>query len=123
MRALTLNGSVPEWPGCFACAMSDRAFGYTSANRSAVCQSCFDTWCWAGDDNTTEPAPYDPVLGTYPSFLIEKNLTSTPAAVAAAPTGTGNTGAASRQWGSWSVGLSLGFSGLVTLVFGIGLLA
>ena len=69
MRSLTLNGSVPTWPGCLACALSDRAFNYTSLNRSSECQSCFDTWCWNGSDNTTMPVEYEPVLGIAPSFL------------------------------------------------------
>ncbi|WVR05725.1 hypothetical protein IAU60_002749 [Kwoniella sp. DSM 27419] len=79
MRSMTLNGTVESWPRCLACALSDRAFGYTQANRTAECQSCFDTWCWAGDDNTTTPALYAPEIGSVPQWLIEKNLASGPA--------------------------------------------
>ncbi|TYJ57307.1 hypothetical protein B9479_002040 [Cryptococcus floricola] len=74
MRSLTLNGTVESWPTCLACALSDRAFEYTSANRSSTCQSCFDTWCWDGTDNTTEPATYTPGIGDVPPWLVEQGL-------------------------------------------------
>ncbi|WWC65337.1 uncharacterized protein I303_107955 [Kwoniella dejecticola CBS 10117] len=76
MRSLTLNGSIETWPTCFACALTDRSFGYTRENRTAECQSCLDTWCWAGDDNTTTPNTYDPVIGSVPPWLVSKGLTS-----------------------------------------------
>ena len=76
MRSFTLNGPVPTWPRCLACALSDRAFNYTAANRSSECQACFDTWCWDGVDNTTTPAAYAPVLGMAPAFLTMNNLTN-----------------------------------------------
>ncbi|WWC72722.1 phospholipase B [Kwoniella pini CBS 10737] len=76
MRSLTLNGSIETWPKCFACALTDRSFGYTSENRTSDCQSCFDTWCWAGDDNTTTPNTYEPVIGSIPPWLISKGLTT-----------------------------------------------
>ncbi len=69
MRALTLNDSVSTWPTCFACALADRSFNYTSSNRSSERQSCFITWCWHGVDNPTTPIEYEPVLGTAPGVL------------------------------------------------------
>ncbi|KAL7420921.1 Lysophospholipase 1 [Cryptotrichosporon argae] len=89
MRALTLNGTVATWPTCLACALTDRANGFTAANRTATCQSCFDTWCWAGDDNTTTPSTiYAPTVGTAPSFLTQRNLTSGATTAAGASTTT-----------------------------------
>lgn len=77
MRSLTLNGTVPTWPKCLACAMSDRAFGYTAANRSADCAQCFDTWCWNGVSAQSKPeGDYAPLLGMTPTFLVDKNLSS-----------------------------------------------
>ncbi|WVO16912.1 phospholipase B [Cryptococcus depauperatus] len=74
LRSLTLNGTVETWPTCLACALTDRAFSYTSQNRSSTCQSCFDTWCWAGDDNTTNPGTYSPTVGSVPPWLMNKGL-------------------------------------------------
>lgn len=77
MRSLTLNGSVPTWPKCLGCALSDRAMGYTSENRSAECASCFETWCWNGEDDQSDPAgEYEPLVGSVPSFLTQNNLTT-----------------------------------------------
>ncbi|WVQ72738.1 hypothetical protein IAR50_002298 [Cryptococcus sp. DSM 104548] len=74
MRSLTLNGTVDTWPTCLACALTDRAFEYTNSNRSSACQACFDTWCWDGSDNTTEPAVYAPEIGSVPLWLVEQRL-------------------------------------------------
>ncbi|ODO05799.1 phospholipase B [Cryptococcus amylolentus CBS 6273] len=76
MRSLTLNNTVETWPTCFACALTDRAFDYTSSNRSSECQSCFDTWCWAGDDNTTDPGTYEPEIGSVPPWLLAQGLST-----------------------------------------------
>jgi lysophospholipase len=82
MRTLTLNGTTTTWPKCLACALTDRAFGYTAANRTAECRDCFNTWCWDGTDNTTTPTTYEPVVGTAPAFLVQNNLTK-PTGIAA----------------------------------------
>ncbi|KAI9633403.1 lysophospholipase catalytic domain-containing protein [Dioszegia hungarica] len=80
LRSLSLNGTVSSWPKCLACAMADRAYN----TRPADCQSCFDTWCWDGTDNTTTPSSeYEPVVGTLPSFISSRNLGSAGAAVGA----------------------------------------
>jgi lysophospholipase len=73
-RTLELNATVSDWPTCLTCALMDRAATEGGAARSSVCQSCFDTWCWNGQDNTTERTQeYEPVLGQLPSFI--QNLT------------------------------------------------
>lgn len=77
MRSFTLNGTVPEWPKCLACAMSDRAFAYTAANRSQECQACFNTWCWNGTDVDTAVAnDYEPVMGVTPTWLAQNGLSN-----------------------------------------------
>ncbi|XAO27098.1 phospholipase B [Cryptococcus bacillisporus CA1280] len=115
MRSLTLNHSVPTWPTCFACALTDRSFMYTSENRSTTCQECFDTWCWAGDDNTTQPAEYEPVINSVPPWLIANNLSlgvaDAPASNESTP-GTASSGAA-------KIGVSVG---MVALAAGLGLM-
>ena len=50
MRSTTLNSTVPTWPKCLACALTDQAFGGTKATRVEECQKCFDVWCWDGGD-------------------------------------------------------------------------
>lgn len=105
MRSLTLNGSVSEWPKCFGCALSDRAHGYTSQNRSSDCAQCFKTWCWNGQEDSTQPSgTYEPVVGNAPSFLQSQNLTTssnTPATSAstAAATPSKSGGAVSHVHG------------------------
>ncbi|BEJ13563.1 hypothetical protein CspHIS471_0307370 [Cutaneotrichosporon sp. HIS471] len=77
MRSVTLNGTVSEWPKCLACAMSDRAFGYTAANRTQECQACFNTWCWDGTDvATTVEGDYEPLMGVTPTWLAQKGLSN-----------------------------------------------
>jgi lysophospholipase len=114
MRSLTLNNSVSNWPTCLACAFTDRAFDYTSSNRSAECQECFNTWCWNGEDDQSQPSgEYEPVMGTKPSFLVSSNLTSgdnspVNAAQPNAPTNaaqTSDTGAATPNYGAGMIGV------------------
>ncbi|EIW66264.1 hypothetical protein TREMEDRAFT_45759 [Tremella mesenterica DSM 1558] len=101
LRSLTLNGTVREWPQCLACALSDRSFGYTSQNRSSVCQKCFDRWCWDGKDNTTQPASYEPRVGSVPNWLVEQGLanqttTSSGTSSSASPSASGKNSGASQ---------------------------
>lgn len=88
---------------------------YTSENRSTTCQECFDTWCWAGDDNTTQPAEYEPVINSVPPWLIANNLSlgvaDAPASNESTP-GTASSGAA-------KIGVSVG---MVALAAGLGLM-
>lgn len=93
--AINLNGTVGNWPTCFACAMTDRAFGYTASNRSQACAECFNTWCWDGQDNTTTPASYEPAVGKAPSFLADKQ-TNAPATGGSVP-GQGSATSAARR--------------------------
>ena len=102
MRSVTLNGSISNWGQCLACAMTDRAFGYTSDNRTSECASCFNTFCWNGvDDQSEPPSEYAPVLGTVPQFL--QNLTSSDTTAkgttssASAPSSTSSSGARRRR--------------------------
>lgn len=77
MRSLTLNGTVESWPRCLACALSDRSFSYTADNRTDECQACFNTWCWNGQDDDSEPTgEYTPAVGSTPDFLTANNLVS-----------------------------------------------
>ncbi|WVW80586.1 hypothetical protein I302_102572 [Kwoniella bestiolae CBS 10118] len=74
MRSLTLNGTVPTWPKCLACALTDRSFSYTSKNRTEDCKKCFDNFCWDGkNDDSTPSEEYSPVMGV-PDWLEEKGL-------------------------------------------------
>lgn len=87
-RSLTLNGTVPTWPTCLACALNDRAYTSDGASRSQQCQECFDTWCWDGtDDDSTPQGEYEPVMGTVPKFLSDNGLVDDNAS-----TRTGNSG-------------------------------
>lgn len=76
MRTLTLNGTVESWPRCLACALTDRSFAYTADNRTDECQACFNTWCWNGQDDDSEPPTYEPTVGTVPQWLTDNNLAS-----------------------------------------------
>ncbi|WVQ63560.1 uncharacterized protein L199_001713 [Kwoniella botswanensis] len=73
MRSLTLNSTVPTWPKCLSCALTDRAFAYTSQNRTDECKKCFDDFCWDGTSNDSTPPEYKPVLGV-PDWLENKGL-------------------------------------------------
>lgn len=68
-RTVGLNGTVSDWPTCLTCALVDNAVTENGASRSATCQSCFDRWCWNGQDVNTTSAAYEPVVGTVPSFI------------------------------------------------------
>ncbi|WRT70849.1 uncharacterized protein IL334_007848 [Kwoniella shivajii] len=74
MRSLTLNNTVPTWPRCLSCALTDRSFSYTSHNRSDVCAQCFKTFCWDGkNDDSTPKHGYSPVMGV-PDWLEDMHL-------------------------------------------------
>ncbi|WVQ86248.1 hypothetical protein IAT38_008416 [Cryptococcus sp. DSM 104549] len=81
LRSLTLNSTSPLWPQCLACALTDRAFSYTDANRTAVCQKCFTLFCW---DGVGEAGREEMSLGKWdagqgaemgvPGWLVDKGL-------------------------------------------------
>lgn len=37
-----------EWPACLACGIVDRARNKTGVERSGICSSCFERYCWNG---------------------------------------------------------------------------
>lgn len=79
MRAMTLNGTVKDFPKCLACALTDRAFGYDKNNRTQECQQCFNTWCWNGQANDDPPPQnYTALPGVTPQWLVNNNLTTDP---------------------------------------------
>lgn len=105
MRALTLNGTVPTWPKCLACALTDRSFGYTAQNRSSDCAQCFDTWCWNGVDDSSDPAgKYEPLQAKTPTFLVQNNLTTAAQTSGIAATATSKGGKKNAAGRSASVG-------------------
>lgn len=120
LRSLTLNGSIPTWPTCLACALTDRANGYTSSNRSSTCQECFNTWCWNGEDNTTEPVEYDPVIGTVPAFLANKIKSGGTTAVSPMPIESQGAGLVRvTSWGLGTVTCVGIFMGLMAGALGV----
>ncbi|KIJ62091.1 hypothetical protein HYDPIDRAFT_95112 [Hydnomerulius pinastri MD-312] len=38
----------PEWPACLACAVVDRARNRTGVERTGVCATCLERYCWNG---------------------------------------------------------------------------
>lgn len=61
--ATQLNATRDEnWPTCVGCAMLSRSFDRTNTTVPEACQQCFDTYCWNGTIDETEPEPYDPAL-------------------------------------------------------------
>jgi lysophospholipase len=109
MRTLALNGTTTTWPKCLACALTDRAFGYTAANRTAECRDGFNTWCWDGMDKTSTPTIYESMVGTAPAFLVQNNLTiSTGTANTSVTTSTSHSAGDKRAWSDenmWVVGV------------------
>jgi len=127
MRSFTLNGSVPTWPKCLGCALSDRAMGYTAENRSAECAACFQDWCWNGEDDDSAPSgEYAPVVGTVPAFLTQNNLTNgeTTATAAVTPSSASSqpansSGAAIKSMSLVNPGATLGsVAGVVAMLCG-----
>lgn len=45
----------PEWPACLACAIVDRARERVGEPRSGVCESCFERYCWFGQESSRAP--------------------------------------------------------------------
>ncbi|WWC98312.1 phospholipase B [Kwoniella sp. B9012] len=122
MRSFTLNGTVETWPKCLACALTDRSFEYTSSNRTAECQSCFDTWCWAGDDNTTQPNTYNPEIDSVPPWLTANSLSSGKAdAKGVENTTSSNTSSSNTSSGAGSrVTSGTSWMGSLLLALGLG---
>lgn len=71
LRSTTLNDTVADWPTCLACAAVKRAVERAGKSHSKQCQQCYSTWCWDGSTNDTQPALYDPLLGSLPKFVAD----------------------------------------------------
>ena len=57
------NGTAdPMWPACVGCAVLSRSLERTNTDVPAVCQQCFQRYCWDGTTNSTTPAPYEPAI-------------------------------------------------------------
>lgn len=57
------NGSIDStWPTCVGCAVLQRSWVRTGTEIPAVCNTCFQNYCWNGTVNSTTPAPYEPTL-------------------------------------------------------------
>ncbi|KAJ9640470.1 Lysophospholipase 1 [Coniosporium apollinis] len=48
------------WPTCVGCAILSRSLDRTSTPVPEVCRQCFQTYCWNGTMNSTQPVPYQP---------------------------------------------------------------
>lgn len=61
--ATMANGTRDKnWPACVSCAILSRSFERTNTNVPEICNSCFNTYCWDGTINSTEPGPYEPAF-------------------------------------------------------------
>lgn len=51
------NGTVDqEWPACAACAIVRRGEEKRGRTQTEQCKRCFETYCWDGTRNDTEPS-------------------------------------------------------------------
>ncbi|EON68083.1 hypothetical protein W97_07231 [Coniosporium apollinis CBS 100218] len=48
------------WPTCVGCAILSRSLDRTGTPVPEVCRQCFQTYCWDGTMNSTQPVPYQP---------------------------------------------------------------
>ncbi|TIB92903.1 hypothetical protein E3Q18_01616 [Wallemia mellicola] len=74
--AMSLNGLVNdgEWKRCLACALVDRSRERNNIDRSPECQSCFNDWCWNGDQVDTADVPeYEPEINSVPQFVQDRS--------------------------------------------------
>ncbi|TIA88364.1 hypothetical protein E3P99_02658 [Wallemia hederae] len=71
-----LNGLVSdgEWKRCLACALVDRARERNNVDRSPECQTCFNDWCWNGQQVDASNTPeYEPEINSVPQFVQDKS--------------------------------------------------
>jgi lysophospholipase len=54
-----------------ACAVIKRSVERSGRNHSAQCTQCYNTWCWDGTTNDTQPAEWAPLLGSLPAHVAE----------------------------------------------------
>lgn len=61
--ATQLNATRDKnWPVCVGCAILSRSFDRTNATVPDACQSCFETYCWNGTIDESDPPAYYPDL-------------------------------------------------------------
>ncbi|EIN07115.1 hypothetical protein PUNSTDRAFT_144669 [Punctularia strigosozonata HHB-11173 SS5] len=70
-HSTTLNDTVSDWPKCLACAVVKRSVERSGLSHSDQCQECYNTWCWNGTTNDTQPSTYEPFLGSLPKFVAD----------------------------------------------------
>jgi lysophospholipase len=71
LRSTTLNDTVSDWPACLACAAIKRSVERSGKSHSKQCQQCYSTWCWDGSKNDSQPAEWNPWLGSIPKFIAD----------------------------------------------------
>lgn len=55
------NGTLDkDWPSCIGCAVLSRSFERNAVKPPAVCDQCFQRYCWNGTVNSTAPPPFEP---------------------------------------------------------------
>ncbi|TIA94717.1 hypothetical protein E3P94_04109, partial [Wallemia ichthyophaga] len=72
----SLNGLVKdgEWKRCLACGLVDRARERNGIDRSEECQTCFNDWCWNGEQvDTSDVSKYEPEIPSVPQFVQERS--------------------------------------------------
>lgn len=70
---ITFGSQVSNWPACLACAAVKRSVERSGRSHSAQCTQCYNTWCWNGATNNTQPATWAPQLGKLPKFVADLN--------------------------------------------------
>lgn len=57
------NGTLDkDWLVCMGCAIVLRSLARTKTTVPNKCQDCFNSFCWNGTTNDTEPGTYEPEL-------------------------------------------------------------
>lgn len=55
-------GSEPAWPKCVGCAILLRSLQRSNTKIPAVCNTCFQTYCWDGKDTSGGTPKYNPKM-------------------------------------------------------------
>ncbi|KAB8074221.1 lysophospholipase [Aspergillus leporis] len=77
------NASVDSnWPSCVGCAILSRSAERTNTTLPEICTTCFNTYCWNGTINSTEPSGYEPVMALQKSAGNREQMHHTTAVVA-----------------------------------------
>ncbi|KAK2761318.1 Lysophospholipase 1 [Arachnomyces sp. PD_36] len=51
-----------NWPACVGCAILQRSMERTNTELPEICNTCFDTYCWDGTVNSTQPQEFEPTF-------------------------------------------------------------